>query len=149
MLALMPHLHTTTTYTNWTYWCLHHSEKSGSQHVKWENTAAQCTTVQAVSVLRWRIVYPYLPVTILHNFSIQSKVKWYPKGILAEPLRIWTIKAILSRMSSTKEMQHFAQLFKIPVFACWHSISVLDKDHVMNSARCARWHYFPRSHCVC
>lgn len=83
-----------------------------------QNTGSQCAAGQAVSVLRWSIVYPYLPVTILYNFtSIQSKMKWYPKGIVTEPLRIWTIKAILLRMSSIKEMQHFTQLLK---YQCLH-----------------------------
>lgn len=81
---------------------------SGSQH----------TAGQAVSVLRWSIAYLYLPVTILHKFiSIQSKMKWYPKDIVTEFLRIWTIKGILFRMRSTKQMQHFTLLLK---YQCLH-----------------------------
>jgi len=73
---------------------------------------------QAVSVLRWSIVYLYLPVTIPYNFtSIQSKMKRYPKGIVTEPLRISTIKAILFRMNSTKEIQLFTQVLK---YQCLH-----------------------------
>lgn len=106
----------------WKIWVLTHCETR-------QNTGSQCTAGQVVSVLRWSIVYPYLPVTILHNFtSIQSKMKWYPKGIVTEPLWIWTIQAILLRMSSPKETQHFIQLLKYQclhagiTFLCWTTI---------------------------
>lgn len=137
--------HTATTHAKWTHKCVDSLKiwVLTCCETCW-NSGSHLTAGQAVPVLQWSADYPYHPVSIVHNFtSILSKKQWYQP--VPEPCETEQLKKF-SRVCPL--LRTFHKALKIPVFICWHNISILNKDYIMNSARCMRQHYFLHFHFI-